>query len=497
MKVAYIDCLPNLAGKYIIDHLKKEYNWQEEFTLSEKDNFNNKNIDLKSLRLNDFSFSDDLFDFECIDYLLKYEKNFLSWIEDSNGFNFSYNQRLQYYYDLLKFWYQRLKKNKVDLIVSFGWPHTSGDYSLYLLSKHYFKIPFIYINPFPYFDLNLFSLNCDLHNMSLPYMKYFEDIKNKNIDLPNELENYLGKMQTEKAEKPNFVNQFLKNYLKEDINFFTRIFLDFLKLSIRGKLFNKNYIYFKKNRLELNSKNQMNNFDYMRFQIMKFFKNRNNVNEYNKLVQKNKNEYLNDQYVLFAAGYQPEAISNIFQGKFENYILILEQLDQLIPNDWYIYYKEHPAHFLKSGKGFLARNKNYYKRIKNLKKIKFLSNDLNTYDLIDKSKFVVTSGGTIGWEALIRKKKVMVFGDIWYKNCEGVTCVENLNQINNFLNNFKINDKIDPYLVNAYALSIYKNSIKLNYDLFRDNFNYSCTKFQDDIKVISKEIFHSFKKFYN
>ena len=82
--------------------------------------------------------------------------------------------------------------------------------------------------------------------MSLPYMKYFEDIKNKNIDLPNELENYLGKMQTEKAEKPNFVNQFLKNYLKEDINFFTRIFLDFLKLSIRGKLFNKNYIYFKK-----------------------------------------------------------------------------------------------------------------------------------------------------------------------------------------------------------------------------------------------------------
>ena len=113
MKVAYIDCLPNLAGKYIIDHLKKEYNWQEEFTLSEKDNFNNKNIDLKSLRLNDFSFSDDLFDFECIDYLLKYEKNFLSWIEDSNGFNFSYNQRLQYYYDLLKFWYQRLKKIKL------------------------------------------------------------------------------------------------------------------------------------------------------------------------------------------------------------------------------------------------------------------------------------------------------------------------------------------------------------------------------------------------
>ena len=78
--------------------------------------------------------------------------------------------------------------------------------------------------------------------------------------------------------------------------------------------------------------------------------------------QKNKTEYLNDQYVLFAAGYQPEAISNIFQGKFENYILILEQLDQLIPNDWYIYYKEHPAHFIKSGKGFLARNKNYYNR---------------------------------------------------------------------------------------------------------------------------------------
>ena len=36
MKVAYIDCLPNLSGKYIIEYLKKEYDWQEEFTLSEK-----------------------------------------------------------------------------------------------------------------------------------------------------------------------------------------------------------------------------------------------------------------------------------------------------------------------------------------------------------------------------------------------------------------------------------------------------------------------------
>ena len=91
----------------------------------------------------------------------------------------------------------------------------------------------------------------------------------------------------------------------------------------------------------------------------------------------------------------------------------------------------------------------------------------------------------------------MVFGDIWYKNCEGVTCVENLNQINEFLKNFNINDKIDTNIAKAYALSIYKNSIKLNYDLFRDDFNFSCTKFQDDLKALSKEIFHSFKKFYN
>ena len=496
MKVAYIDCLPNLSGKYIIEYLKKEYDWQEEFTLSEKKNFSNKNIDLKNLRLNNFSFSNDSFDFECIDTLLKYEKNVLSWMEDSNGFNFSYNQRLQYYYDLLKFWYQKLKTSKVDLIVSFGWPHTSGDYSLYLLSKHYFNIPFIYMNPVPYFDTNLFSFNTDLHNKSLQYTKKYEDLKHTKIELPSELKSYFNFMENENATRSEYIINALNKHLKEEVNFFVKIIFDFFKLSMSGQLFKKNYIYFKKNKSKLNVKNQMNNLEYIYFKLVKFLKNKKNINFYNKLVNENKNEFLNDKYILFAAGYQPEATANIWQGKFENYILILEQLDNLIPEDWKIYYKEHPAHFLKTGKGSLNRNEEYYKRLKKLKKIKFISNNMNTYKLIDKSKFVVTSGGSIGWEALVRKKKVMLFGDNWYKNCEGVSAIENLNEINNFLNDIKIGDGLDLNLVKAYALSIYKNSIMLNYDIFRDDIDYSCSKFKQDLKLISKEISSTFNKFF-
>ena len=43
-----------------------------------------------------------------------------------------------------------------------------------------------------------------------------------------------------------------------------------------------------------------------------------------------------DNYIYFAAPYQPEAISNISCGTYEDSILIIDQLSNAIPKNWKI-----------------------------------------------------------------------------------------------------------------------------------------------------------------
>ena len=57
---------------------------------------------------------------------------------------------------------------------------------------------------------------------------------------------------------------------------------------------------------------------------------------------------------------------------------------------------------------FLIKNKHYYKHIKN-KKIKFIDYKEDVFKLIDNSNFVVTPTGSIGLEAMIWVRKLLIW----------------------------------------------------------------------------------------
>ena len=160
-----------------------------------------------------------------------------------------------------------------------------------------------------------------------------------------------------------------------------------------------------------------------------------------------------------------------------------------------IYYKEHPAFFLEMGKGFLGRSKEYYDRLRKISKIRFLSKDSNVYELIDKSEFVVTSGGTIGWEAIIRGKQVMSFGDIWYKKSDGVSEINSLEDFQTFFNNYHENIPKSTN-IDAYAQSIYDNCFLLEKDFFRDKLDFETLEYKKDIEKISKAFYNYYNKVY-
>ena len=84
-------------------------------------------------------------------------------------------------------------------------------------------------------------------------------------------------------------------------------------LLLKGKVFQEAPVAFKKNKKPF-LKSQLNNLEYFFFQ--------KNIRKRNKELQKIYNKYVekinhNDNFVYFAAPYQPEIYSNLAPGNFK------------------------------------------------------------------------------------------------------------------------------------------------------------------------------------
>ncbi len=153
---------------------------------------------------------------------------------------------------------------------------------------------------------------------------------------------------------------------------------------------------------------------YQSAKLLKYFdlflgqKYMNNLKKYTREVDYKKN------YVYFAMQLQPEMTTSALGGIYCDQILALERLSELIPEDWVIYAKENPAQTNQ------MREQQFFERLKHLKKVKLVSKNENSLKLVLNSQIVSTITGTVGFEAICEGKPVIIFGNAWYQNFEGV-----------------------------------------------------------------------------
>ena len=100
------------------------------------------------------------------------------------------------------------------------------------------------------------------------------------------------------------------------------------------------------------------------------------------------NPNLHKDYIYFAAPFQPEATSFVGAGYYENVILTIQSLSSACPQDWVIYYKEHPATFFDNFRGALKRNKEFYKRLRSFNNVKLIPIEFDQFNLIENSKAI-------------------------------------------------------------------------------------------------------------
>lgn len=136
-------------------------------------------------------------------------------------------------------------------------------------------------------------------------------------------------------------------------------------------------------------------------------------------------------FVTFFLHYQPERASLPEGAEFTQQALAIRALRAALPRDTKLLVKEHPSTWMRVF-DYRTRNAEFYRALGGLPGVSFISDDTDTFEVIDRSKFISTLTGKVGFQALLRSTPVVAFGYPGYKShpsCFQVTNVKDLPSI--------------------------------------------------------------------
>lgn len=482
----------------IINILKEKYNWNPSFVAAnetEKEkyvkNFSSKNFaEIQKLKLSDFDYlnlkkipiGQDEFD-KISSKILQ----FLLILKDTNNYSYSLRERLSYSRKIFNFWNTILKNIKIDCIVFYTWPHTSVCYPLYLIAKFVFKKKILFIDVVEHFDNFYHTIGTQVENLSLPYVKYINEDNNIE-DVNKYIENVKQNKKYKRSDHLRLKKIYQNNYALKLLFY---IFKSFFNL---GFLRNSG-VDWKNGKKELNYKNSMTYTEYLFFRLKLSLKI-----SYFKFLYNSKSIKLadvKDNYIFFAAQLQPEALTTTFVGYYQDIFSILDIISSTKHDTDKIIYKEHPDTFAQ-GEPFyspLYKNKTYWNEIFNYKDLNVISEKENIYETIDKSLMLVTQSSTTAIEAVIRGKPVLIFGNAWFSECEGIFKIQNYQDCVNAISKIKKGYKPDLKLVKKFLNSVAKSSYK---GIIHDKFyELSVLEIKKNNIRIADLIYSKYKEYYN
>ncbi len=129
-----------------------------------------------------------------------------------------------------------------------------------------------------------------------------------------------------------------------------------------------------------------------------------------------------EKFVVFFLHYQPERTSLPEGYQYAQQWLAIRALANSLPDGYQLVVKEHPSTFrYYFNPGF--RSSDLYRAIAGLPNTRLVPLDVTPFALIDSAAAVATITGTVGIEAIVRGKPVIVFGAAQYRNVKGVFAV--------------------------------------------------------------------------
>ncbi|MDV2502427.1 MAG: hypothetical protein RX318_00520 [bacterium] len=129
-----------------------------------------------------------------------------------------------------------------------------------------------------------------------------------------------------------------------------------------------------------------------------------------------------EPYVYYPLHYQPEASTLVRGPYFVNQPYVVEAIAKSLPAGIRLYVKEHI-------RGVGGRKLGDYRAIRQNPAVRLIDPMVDAREILEGAQAVVTVTGTAGWEALLLGKPVLVLGNVFYQEVEGVTKVGDLREL--------------------------------------------------------------------
>ena len=318
--------------------------------------------------------------------------------------------------------------------------------------------------------------------------------------------NFFTKLRNHKLTKSKFYN--LKPYFIILIIFFIeRIFIlikDIIKNLIKSIIFKFNHFFKLGHKLKFqNPLNLPESWKIFHKDLEKstnselyiakklFHEDIKKFNIYNNYKKNICSPKLNQKFVYFPLHFQPEATTYPYGNFYIDQINAIKMLSNFIDNETKIYIKEHPDTFNLSRtawyRGLFSRDKKFYSDILKLNKTFFIDINYNSNELIDNCLFVSTITGTSALQASLRNKNSVVFGNCWFKNCEGIYSINHNNTLIKFIEEKRYNRQIDRAKLEGFFQYFDANSFetsKSNILKIDDNFNLIADNFLSEVNEL-------------
>ena len=116
-----------------------------------------------------------------------------------------------------------------------------------------------------------------------------------------------------------------------------------------------------------------------------------------------------ENFIFFPLHAEPEVSLSVYAKNYSDQLNFVKNLSLNLPSGFKIYVKDHPRN-----KG--RRTNAYLKRLANMPSVVLIDYDRDSKEIIDKCSIVIMLSGFVGFEALLRKKPVICFGDSLVSN---------------------------------------------------------------------------------
>lgn len=161
------------------------------------------------------------------------------------------------------------------------------------------------------------------------------------------------------------------------------------------------------------------------------------------------------QFVYFPLHSEPEAYPSLLAPAYTDQVWLIEQIARSIPAHMTLYVKDHPVML-----GY--RRRSFYKRIKKLPNVKLIDARSDSLSLIKKSKMVITILGTAGWEAVLLKKPVIIFGKVFYQHVPCAKRCESIEELPALVNDLLTTFTYDEEVLTDFIAALLEESVDVD-----------------------------------